>query len=267
MPDDGRFHGPAGCFPGTVFGVYAGQAGALARVMTAGATRVPVSARPARGNVLAHLALRTRCRFRSMTVRYLASSLASAVQLVFPARIAAVTARRVRAWEISRAWTAIPARRPFRAGTAASAAARATPRVISVAAAQAASSCRTRPGDWERSIGPADGPAPRRPALASRSAVSDPSHRHLYRAARSAAGYSRQSIRSVTRHNISGTSWPSTVTQYSMTRTVTVTPLPDSSARYKPSCRTGEILFSGMSLFSRISTCVQATSRAIRAAP
>src|SRR5271157_4453773 len=77
-----------------VSGVFAGQAGLLARVMTAGAVRVPVPARPARGKVLAHLALRARCRFRSMTVQYFASSLASAVQLVFPARIAAVTARR-----------------------------------------------------------------------------------------------------------------------------------------------------------------------------
>ena len=34
----------------------------------------------------------------------------------FPARIAAVTAPRVRAWEISRAWTGSPARRPSRAG-------------------------------------------------------------------------------------------------------------------------------------------------------
>ena len=114
-----------------------------------------------------------------MTVRYFASSLVSAVQLVLPARIAAVTARRVRPWEISRAWTRCPARRPFFAGAAASAAARATPRVISFPAAQAASSCRTRPGLPERSIGPADGPVPRRLAFVSRSAVSDPSHRLL----------------------------------------------------------------------------------------
>ena len=48
-------------------------------VMTAWAVRVTVSARPARGKVLAHLALRARCRFRSMTVRYFASSLVRAV--------------------------------------------------------------------------------------------------------------------------------------------------------------------------------------------
>ncbi|HUZ26485.1 MAG TPA: hypothetical protein VMV07_22245 [Streptosporangiaceae bacterium] len=71
----------------------------------------------------------------------------------------------------------------------------------------------------------------------------------------------------VTRQNSSGTCWPSTVTQYSMTRTVTVTPSPEISARYEPSARISEILFSGMSLFSRIRTCVQAMSWAIRAAP
>ena len=43
--------------------------------------------------------------------------------------------------------------------------------VISFPAAQAASSCRTRPGLPERNIGPADGPAPSRLAFTSRSAV------------------------------------------------------------------------------------------------
>ena len=47
------------------------------------------------------------------------------------------------------------------------------PRASPVAAAQAASSCRTRSGEPERSIGPVPGPAPRSGALASRSAVSD----------------------------------------------------------------------------------------------
>ena len=84
VPGDGRFHGPASWRPGAVSGVCAGQAGVFARVMTAAAIRVAVSARPARGKVLAHLALRARCRFRSMTVRCFASSLVSAVQLVLP---------------------------------------------------------------------------------------------------------------------------------------------------------------------------------------
>ena len=75
------------------------------------------------------------------------------------------------------------------------------------------------------------------------------------------------SMRSVTRQNISCTSWPSTVTQYSMTRTITVTPSPEISARYDPSFRIAPALFSGMSLFRRISTCVRAIRRAIRAAP
>src|SRR6266568_1498878 len=43
--------------------------------------------------------------------------------------------------------------------------------------------------------------------FASRSAVSDPSHRHLYSAASSMAGYSLMSVRSVIRQNISGTTW------------------------------------------------------------
>ena len=54
-----------------------------------------------------------------------------------------------------------PALLPFLAGAAARAASRATPRVIPTPAAQAASSCRTRSGEPERSIGPVPGPAPR----------------------------------------------------------------------------------------------------------
>ena len=74
-------------------------------------------------------------------------------------------------------------------------------------------------------------------------------------------------MRSVTRQNISGTTWPSTSAKYSMTRTAIVTPLPDSSARYEPSGRISEVRFSGMSLLSLISTCVDRIIRAIRAAP
>lgn len=69
VPGDGRFHGPADVLSDLVCGFSAGQAGVLAMVMTASAVRVTVSARPARGKVLAHLALRARCRFRPMTVR------------------------------------------------------------------------------------------------------------------------------------------------------------------------------------------------------
>src|SRR5260370_23811254 len=94
-------------------GILGGQAGLLAMVMTAGVIRVAVSARPARGKVLAHLALRARCRFRSMTVRYFASSLARAVQLILPVRIAAVTARRGGGWGSSRGAAGRPARRPL----------------------------------------------------------------------------------------------------------------------------------------------------------
>ena len=76
---DGRFHGPAGGSSGLRLGVPAGQAGLLARVMTACAVRVAVSARLACSKVLGHFALRARCRFRSMTVRSLASALVRVV--------------------------------------------------------------------------------------------------------------------------------------------------------------------------------------------
>jgi hypothetical protein len=74
-------------------------------------------------------------------------------------------------------------------------------------------------------------------------------------------------MRPVTRQNISGTSWPSTVTQYSMTRTGTVTPSPDSSARQEPSGKMAEVMRNGISLLRRISTCADRIIRAIRAAP
>jgi hypothetical protein len=69
-------------FPGVflpVAAVSAGQAGSLARVMTAPAVRVAVSARLAWPKVLGHFALRARCRFRSMTIRYLLIVLVSEV--------------------------------------------------------------------------------------------------------------------------------------------------------------------------------------------
>src|SRR6266567_4505978 len=141
---DGRrqagFRGLAGRFGG---GVSAVRAGLLARVMTAGAVRVTVSFGPAWLNVLGDLDLRARVRDRS------------------------------------RQRTGCPARRPFFAGAAARAASRVTPRVISVEAAQAAISWAIRAGLPERSIAPVPGPAPCSGAFASRSPVSDPSHRHL----------------------------------------------------------------------------------------
>ena len=76
---DGRFHGPAGGRSGLNLSVSAGQAGLLAMVMTASAVRVTVSARVACGKVLAHFALRGRCRFRSMTVRCFPIALVRAV--------------------------------------------------------------------------------------------------------------------------------------------------------------------------------------------
>src|SRR6266571_2736759 len=179
VPGDGRFHGPAGWCPGVVLrclrwsggrvregddggGGPGGGPGAAGAGEGAGALGLagPVPVPVDDGAV-----------FREFPGQRRADG--------FPGAVAAMMARRARPWEISRAWTRCPARRPFRAGAAAAAAARATPRVISFPAAQAASSCRTRPGLPERSIGPADGPAPSRLAFTSRSAVSDPSHRHL----------------------------------------------------------------------------------------
>ena len=92
------------------------------------------------------LDLRARCRPRSTTFRYRPISLVTAWQQAFPRRIADRTARTARAWDRSRGRTASPARRPFPAGAAASAASRTTPRVSPVETAQAASSCRIRSG-------------------------------------------------------------------------------------------------------------------------
>jgi hypothetical protein len=94
-----------------------------------------------------------------------------------PARAAVMTARRAAAKEISRGCTGWPARRPFRAGAAFAAAARAVARVSSVAATQAACSWAIRAGVAERSMGPVEGPAPLMVDLASFREVSDPIQR------------------------------------------------------------------------------------------
>jgi hypothetical protein len=96
-----------------------------------------------------------------------------------PDLVVVIAVRRAAVKEISRGWTGCPARRPLRAGAADRAAARAAARTSSQAVTQAACSWRIRSGQRDRKIGPADGPAPRIADLASRSAVSDPSHHHL----------------------------------------------------------------------------------------
>src|ERR1019366_6118754 len=61
---------------------------------------------------------------------------------------------------------------------------------------------------------------------------------------------------------------PATVIVYSMTRTVSVVPPPDSSARWEPSGRNPPARRSGMSLLTRIRACVPVASiRAMRGTP
>ena len=210
-------------------------------MILAGALRVVVP-RPAAGNACRALVLWSRCRSRSTMMRRLprsrrtasraaAVSAAGRLAVAVPARVAVMAARRAAVKEISRGWTGCPARRPLRAGAADRAAARAAARTSSTAVIQAACSWAIMSGQCDRKIGPVEGPAPRIADLASRSAVSDPSHRRLYAAASTAAGYCSQSSRSVTRQNISGTCWPSTSTQYSMTRIRIVASFPPISAR------------------------------------
>ena len=79
VPADGRFHGPASGGSGPRSGVYAGQAGLLAMVMTASAVRVRVSLRVAWPKLLGDFDLRGRCRFRSVTVRYFPIALVRAL--------------------------------------------------------------------------------------------------------------------------------------------------------------------------------------------
>lgn len=69
MPVTGRFHGPAGCSRSFRVGVLAGQAGLLARVMTAGAMRVGAPFAAALEKAPGDFETRARCRFRSVTTR------------------------------------------------------------------------------------------------------------------------------------------------------------------------------------------------------
>src|SRR5947207_11739547 len=112
---------PAGSLSGGLR-VFAGQAGVLAMVMTAGAIRVMVSFGVACGKDEGDLDLRARCRSRSTTFRKPEISLVTVWEQARPRRIADRAARRVRAKDRSRARTGSPARRPFRAGAAARAA-------------------------------------------------------------------------------------------------------------------------------------------------
>src|SRR6266542_1066538 len=94
-----------------------------------------------------------------------------------PVRVVVMTARRAAVKEIWRDCTGWPARRPFVAGVAIVAAARATARVSSTAVVHAGCSWAIRAGEAERRIAPVDGPAPLMVDLASLSVVSEPIHR------------------------------------------------------------------------------------------
>jgi len=176
-----------------------GQAAAGMQTATcAGAVRV-VMARPAAGNAWQVLVFRSRCRWRSMTIRCLPRPRtvsrcralvigAGRLAVAAPDRVLARAARRAAVNEISRGWTSCPARRPLRAGTARRAAERARARHSPVPQTQAACSWSTRSGLFERKIGPEDGPAPVIADLASFRDVSGPGHRHAYAAASWSAG-------------------------------------------------------------------------------
>src|SRR6266545_2729799 len=134
------------------------------------------------------LVFRSRCRWRSMTMRRLARArrvsrwkapamAAGRLAVAAPERMLARAARRAAVKETWRGWTLRPARRPLRAGAAWRAAARARARVSSVPQIQAACSWLIRAGACERKIGPEDGPAPVMTDFASFRAVSDPLHR------------------------------------------------------------------------------------------
>ena len=133
VPGEGQFRGQAGCFQGAVSGVCAGQAGVLARVVTAGAVQLAVRTGQ-RSRRWRTVALRARCQIRSMTVRYFASS--------WPALCSWFSRRGSRR---SRPAGAVvgdlpgldrhPGARTFFLRGPGGAAAQATPRVISVSAA------------------------------------------------------------------------------------------------------------------------------------
>ena len=132
----------------------AGGRGARAEVAASGA-----------GKACRALVFRSRCRFRSTTVRHLPRARrvsrwrvsvmpTGRLAVAAPDRVLASTARRAAVNEISRGWTGCPARRPLRAGAAWRAAARASARHSSVPHIQAACSAAISAGLAERKIGP-----------------------------------------------------------------------------------------------------------------
>jgi hypothetical protein len=95
-----------------------------------------------------------------------------------PARTVLIRVRRAVVNDRCRACTAWPVRGPLRKGAAMAAAERVAAWTSSVPTIQAACSCRISSGPAERRLAPVPGPASWMADLASRRAVSDPSHRH-----------------------------------------------------------------------------------------
>src|SRR6266536_2197271 len=171
----------------TARGGDAGQAAAGRQTLTRAVAVRVVMPRPAPGKAWRALVLRSRCRWRSMTMRCLPSARrvswwkafamgAGRLAVAAPDRMLARAARRAAVKETWRGWTLCPARRPLRAAAAWRAAARARLRMSSVPQIQAACSAVISSGACERMIGPVDGPAPVMADFASFSEVSDPVH-------------------------------------------------------------------------------------------
>jgi hypothetical protein len=120
-------------------------------------------------------AVATRCR-----AAWWAAVLAwvGRLAVAVPARTVATTVRQATAKDRCRAWTGCPARGPLANGAATAVAERRVARTSPVAIVQAACSESTRSGVAERRIAPVPGPAALMVDLASRRAVSAPSHRH-----------------------------------------------------------------------------------------
>ena len=166
-----------------------GQAAVVPQTCTwAGAVRV-VMPRGACGNGCLDLTLWSRWRCRSVVTRavaitarawwWAAARVGSGSEAVaVPARTVPIRVRRAVVNDRCRAATACPVRGPFRNGGAMAAAERVAARTSSVPMIQAACSCRISSGLAERRIAPVPGPASWMADLASRRAVSEPSHRH-----------------------------------------------------------------------------------------
>ena len=165
-----------------------GQAAVPQTCTWAGAVRV-VMPRGACGNGCLDLILWSRWRCRSVVTRAVAITArarwwaaaragSGSEAVALPARMVVIRVRRAVVNDSCRAATGWPARGPFRNGGAMAAAVRVAAWTSSVPTIQAACSWRISSGWCERRIAPVPGPASWMVDLASRSAVSEPSHLH-----------------------------------------------------------------------------------------